>query len=62
MDGGGGGRGGGGPVMFIRLMEEALELSVVRLGGSLAGERSVRLVGSVWLGWSFLNILKSKNI
>ena len=56
MDGGGGGRGGGGPVMFIRLMEEALELSVVRLGGSLAAEWSVRL------GWSFLNILQSKNI
>ena len=56
MDGGGGGRGGGGPVMFIRLIEEALDWSVVRLGGSLAGERSVRL------GGSFLNILKSKNI
>ena len=54
--GGGGGRGGSGPVMFIRLIEEAVELSVVRLGGSLAGERSVRL------GGSFLNILKSKNI
>ena len=50
------GGGGGGPVMFIRLMEEAVALSVVRLGGSLAGEMSVRL------GGSFLNILKSKNI
>ena len=54
--GGGGGRGGGGPVMFIRFKEEAVEVSVVLLGGSLAGERSVRL------GGSFLNILKSKNI
>ena len=48
--------GGGGADMFIRLRDEAVELSVVRLGGSLAGERSVRL------GGSFLNILKSKNI
>ena len=48
---------GGGPVMFIRLIEEAVELSVVLLGGSLAGEWSV-----VRLGGSFLNILKSKNI
>ena len=67
--GGGGGRGGGGAVMFIRLIEEAVELSgrlrwsmagevvsVERLVWSLAGERSVRL------GGSFLNILKSKNI
>ena len=50
------GGGGGGAVMFNRLMEEAVALAVVRLGGSLAGEWSVRL------GWSFLNILKSKNI
>ena len=50
LDGGGGGRGGGGAVMFRRLIEEAVEWSVVRLGGSLAGERSVRLVGSFWLG------------
>ena len=57
----GGGRGGGGAVMFIRLIDEAVEWSG-RLGGSLAGERSVRLVGSIWLGGSFLNILKSKNI
>jgi len=48
---------GGGADMFIRFIEEAVELSVVRLGGSLAGEESV-----VRLGWSFLNILKSKNI
>ena len=47
---------GGGAVRFIRLMEEAVELSG-RLGGSLAGEESVER-----LGWSFLNILKSKNI
>ena len=46
---------GGGAVRFIRLIEEAVELSG-RLGGSLAGEWSMRLVGS------FLNILKSKNI
>ena len=50
-----GGNGGGGADMFIRLMEEAVEWSG-RLGGSLAAEWSVRL------GWSFLNILKSKNI
>ena len=48
---------GGGAVRFIRLIEEAVELSG-RLGGSLAGE-----VASVErLGGSFLNILKSKNI
>ena len=47
---------GGGAVRFIRLMEEAVELSG-RLGGSLAGEESVER-----LDWSFLNILKSKNI
>ena len=46
-----------GAVRFIKLMEEALDWSVVRLGGSLAGEESV-----VRLGGSFLNILKSKNI
>ena len=33
---GGGGRGGGGAEMFIRLMEEAVALSVVRLDGSVA--------------------------
>ena len=55
LDGGGGGRGGGGAVMFKRFIEEAAALSG-RLRWSLAGERSVRLVGS------FLNILKSKNI
>ena len=48
--------GGGGAVMFIRLIEEAVKLSG-RLGGSLAGEWSVER-----LDWSFLNILKSKNI
>ena len=49
--------GGGGAERFIRLMEEAVALAVVRLGGSLAGEESgERLVES------FLNILKSKNI
>ena len=48
--------GGGGAVMFMRLIEEAVEWSGW-LGGSLAGEWSV-----VRLGWSFLNILKSKNI
>ena len=59
---------GGGAVRFIRLMEEAVELSG-RLGGSLAGEWSVERLGgslagerSVRLGGSFLNILKSKNI
>ena len=55
LDGGGGGRGGGGAVMFKRLIDEAVALSG-RLGWSVAGEESVRLV------WSFLNILKSKNI
>ena len=48
--------GGGGAVMFIRLIDEAVEWSG-RLGGSLAGEESV-----VRLGGLFLNILKSKNI